>query len=112
MTVVQVAGILLLMPLAMVFWHSALAGWVGLLSGLAAIVSVCFIHLWLRDEGKRQTFYGKTKVPLAVTIADQLMGLAISSTAGFAIRADYTALATGIAAVVLMGLIWRRRTAH
>ena len=108
-TVVQVAAILLLLPLAMVFWHSVLAGWVGIASSLAAILCVCFIHLLFRTGGKRETFYGKTKVPFTVSIADQMIGLAISSTAGFAIRANLWALATLAGAGLVMWMVWRRR---
>ena len=107
--VVQVAAILLLLPLGMVFWHSALAAGIGLVSSLAAILCVCCIHLWFRTEGKRETFYGKTKVPFTVSIADQMIGLAISSTAGFAIRANPWALATLAGAMVVMWMVWRRR---
>lgn len=108
--VVGVAGALMAAPLALVFWHSALAGAWGLAGSLASVLSVCCIHLWFRTEGKRHSFYGRTKVPLTVSIADPLIGFLIASTAGFAIKPSHWALVTGFAAATLLYAAWRRRT--
>lgn len=104
-----VAGALMAAPLALVFMHSLSAGLWGLAGSLASVLSVCCIHLWFRTEGKRHSFYGRTKVPLTVSIADPLIGFLIASTAGFAIKPSYWALVTGAAAMVLMYMAWRRR---
>ena len=107
--VIGVALALLLVPLALVFWHSAFAGLCGLAGSLAAVACVCSIHLWFRTPGKRQSFYGRTKVPLAVSIADQLIGLLIAATAGLAIRGDAWALATAAGVVALLLVCWHKR---
>ena len=108
-TVVEVAAILLVPPIALVFWHSALAGFVGLSSSLLAVVCVCFVHLWFRTPGQRETFYGKTKVPITVSIADQMIGFGVASAAGFAIRANPWAMACIAAVMALMLVVWSRR---
>ena len=107
--VIGVTFALMLVPLGLVFWHSVWAGICGFAGALAAVACVCCIHLWFRTPGKRLSFYGRTKVPLTVSIADQLVGLLIASTAGLAIRDNAWALATLAGAAALLVLAWRKR---